>query len=35
MDEFNSENEVGKDIEYNDASSKEQESESEPFLWKH
>ena len=31
MDEFNSENEVGEDIEYNDASSDEQESESEHF----
>ena len=31
MDEFNTENEVGEDIEYNDASSDEQESESEHF----
>ena len=31
VDEFNSENEVGENIEYNDASSGEQESESEHF----
>ena len=31
MNEFNSENEVGEDTEYNDASSDEQESESEYF----
>ena len=31
MGEFNSENEVGEDIEYNDASSDEQGSESEYF----
>ena len=34
MDEFNSENEVGEHIEYNDASSDEQENESEHFCEK-
>ena len=32
MDEFNSENKVEEDIEYNDVSSDEHESESEHFV---
>ena len=32
MDEINSENNVGEDIEYNDASTDKQESESENFV---